>query len=782
MDPPVGSHPSADTLHAFGLGKLGEARAKVVMAHVEQCPQCRQVVAAQSGDDFLARLRDAHGRGRTPAPGMGLAGQAPWPVASDPTRLPTPLIANLPPELAGHAQYEILRELGRGGMGVVYLARNRILARLEVLKVVNQDVLERAGGKERFLREIQAAAMLSHRNVVAAYAALPLGGMLVFAMEYVEGDDLAKVVKAGGPLPVVNACYYAQQVALGLQHAFEKQMVHRDIKPQNLILSRDGKKHVVKILDFGLAKMRREKTEASDLTGTGKMLGTPDYIAPEQTLDAARADIRADIYSLGCTLYYLLAGHAPFQGQSLYAVLQAHHTEQAKPLDQVRPEVPAALAAVVAKMMAKDPGQRYQRPAEVAQALTAFVKPAGRAAASTVPAANPSPARGMADIQNAGAQGSMPLSPFKPETLIEGGGAIIQRKKAARKPVAASDKKGKKWPIAVGFGISGFLLAVLVALWAGGVLRVQTKGGTVALEKEPGPGAAVKMATQAPPLARAPFDANQAREHQQTWARFLGRKVEQTLDLGGGVTMEFVLVPPGTFTMGSPLDEKERSNSEEPHEVTISKPFYMGKYEVTQAQYQCLTGTNPSWFSTAGSGRDKVVDQDTRRLPVETVSWEEAAAYCAALGRKTGRAARLPSEAEWEYACRAGTTSSFHFDGQLNGTQANCYGAFPYGTSEKGPYLDRTCRVGSYPGNAFGLYDMHGNVWEWCQDWFGPYMDLKMSPEDPVRVDDGPENARVLRGGSWNNVAVYCRAAYRSWSAPGARINLIGLRVCFRPN
>jgi formylglycine-generating enzyme required for sulfatase activity/serine/threonine protein kinase len=757
-------------LRAFGLGKLDEIRAGTVMAHVEQCPDCRRAVAAQSGDDFLARLRDAHDRAHPAASVKSLAGEAPRSVAADPMRMPPPSVANLPPELAGQSQYAILRELGRGGMGVVYLARNQLLARQEVLKVVNRELLERSGGKERFLREIQAAALLSHANVVTAYNAVQLGDLLVFAMEYVEGEDLAQLVKAGGPLPVAHACYYAQQAALGLQHAFENKMVHRDIKPQNLILSRKGKKHVVKILDFGLAKVLREKTEAPDLTGTGKMLGTPDYIAPEQTLDAARADIRADIYSLGCTLYYLLAGRAPFQGNSLYAVLQAHHTDQATPLNLVRPEVPATLAAVVAKMMAKEPGQRYQKPAEVAQALAAFVQTAGRVAASTAPAASPSPPRGLADMQKVGAQGTLAPSPFKPETLVEGSGAIIQRRKPGGERTAASDKKGKKALIAIGFGISGLLLTILVGLWAGGVFRVQTKGVTVPLEEVLGPGAAVKAAVGARPLlARAPFDANQAREHQQAWARYLGRQVDETLDLGGGVTMDFVLIPPGIFTMGSPLDEKDRSNDEEQHEVTITKPFYLGKYEVTQEQYQRVTGTNPSWFSPMGLSRDKVVDLDTRRLPVENVSWEEAAAYCVALGHKTGRPARLPSEAEWEYACRAGATTPFHFGMQLTGTQAN------YART-----LGRTCRVGSYPSNAFGLYDMHGNVWEWCQDWFSPYIELKASPEDPVKAEKGSMYARVVRGGSWSNDAENCRAAYRNWSAPGSRDGSMGLRVCFR--
>src|SRR5262249_855567 len=166
--------------------------------------------------------------------------------------------------------------------------------RPEVLKVLNRTLLERPGAAERFLREIRAAGRLSHPNVVTAYNALDLGGLLVLAMEYVEGIDLAQLGKADGPLPIGQACTYIRQVALGLQHAHDLGMVHRDIKPHNLILSRLGRRHVVKVLDFGLAKVLREKGLDEGLTADGIFLGTPHYIAPEQTRDAANADIRAD--------------------------------------------------------------------------------------------------------------------------------------------------------------------------------------------------------------------------------------------------------------------------------------------------------------------------------------------------------------------------------------------------------------------------------------------------------------------------------------------------------
>jgi tRNA A-37 threonylcarbamoyl transferase component Bud32 len=304
--------------------------------------------------------------------------RTPPPVAERSERAPAATHRTELPQVPG---YEIEAELGRGGMGVVYKAKNTLMGRVEALKVMQKELLDDAATMARFLREIRAAAQLNHPNIVTAYAALQLGDLLVLAMEYVEGEDLARVVCARGPLPVVNACHYVRQAALGLQHAFEKGMVHRDVKPENLILARDGKKHVVKALDFGLAKatraqevsFRQRTTGDGKLTTEGAMLGTANFIAPEQILDAAHADVRADVYSLGCTLYFLLAGRPPFQEKDVDDLLQAHCTREAKRLDEVRKEVPAELAAVVARMMAKDPAQRYRQPVEVVEALAPFV-------------------------------------------------------------------------------------------------------------------------------------------------------------------------------------------------------------------------------------------------------------------------------------------------------------------------------------------------------------------------------------------------------------------------
>jgi hypothetical protein len=286
----------------------------------------------------------------------------------------------VPPELAEHTGYEIVRELGRGGMGVVYLARNLLMDRLEVLKVMNKSQVGRPEAIERFIQEIRSAARLNHPNVATAYSTHLVGEQLVLAMEYVEGDDLGKIVKNRGALPIPFSCFCAREAALGLQRGHELGLVHRDIKPSNLILCRQGKRSFVKIVDFGLAKAKAETPTERGLTATNQMMGTLGFTAPEQLRDARSADTRADIYSLGCTLYCLLTGATPFQGNSAYEVFIAQETGGVKPLRAVRSELPAQLEEIVAKMMSKNPEGRFRQPSDVAEALFPFMNAPSKAA------------------------------------------------------------------------------------------------------------------------------------------------------------------------------------------------------------------------------------------------------------------------------------------------------------------------------------------------------------------------------------------------------------------
>jgi serine/threonine protein kinase len=384
MDAYPVSHPTDQTLTAYGLGQLDDGSASAVDRHLERCAACRKRVAEMSADRSRGRGWTARGRLDSPARDAGLSMREAGPRAVAP-----PSALALPPGLADHPDYQVLRELGRGGMAVVYLAENTLLGRKEVLKVVGGHIVSQAGVLDRFLREIRTAAHLRHPNIVTAYSAFRLGDSLVLAMEYVEGPDLSRMVQANGPLPIAQACHFVAQAAMGLQHAHEHGLVHRDIKPANLILALEGKRAVIRVLDFGLAKVTRERRVDSSLTCEGQMLGTPDFIAPEQIRNSQSADIRADIYSLGCTLYFLLTGGPPFVGDNLWDLYQAHLSMDADPLNRVRPEVPAELAALVAKMMAKPPQRRFQGPADVAQALVPFFQKGRVASVRSKPDTSP---------------------------------------------------------------------------------------------------------------------------------------------------------------------------------------------------------------------------------------------------------------------------------------------------------------------------------------------------------------------------------------------------------
>jgi WD40 repeat protein/serine/threonine protein kinase len=277
--------------------------------------------------------------------------------------------------------YVLLDKLGEGGMGMVYKARHQHMQRVVALKVIRKEKLANPESVKRFYQEVQLAGQLSHPNIVLAYDAAPAGNTHYFAMEYVEGVDLARLVKEQGRLPLPQACDYVRQAALGLQHAHEKGLIHRDIKPHNLLVSRapaapDGapapRGDVVKLLDMGLARL--QGAGDTGMTKIGAVIGTPDYLAPEQAMNSKAADIRADLYSLGCTLYYLLTGKPPFVGGELTELLLKHQMEKPPTLAEQGVQAPREVQAILDKLMAKHPDDRYQTPAELVEALTPFCR------------------------------------------------------------------------------------------------------------------------------------------------------------------------------------------------------------------------------------------------------------------------------------------------------------------------------------------------------------------------------------------------------------------------
>ncbi len=391
-----GPCPSRDRLLAYALGKLPQQEFESVSRHVAACPECESTVAGldSAEDTLLAGLRE-----RQPAPDPVVA-EPELKQAADAVRKlgqpgatasTAPLDPARRPARTSLGQYRLLSRLGQGGMGTVYKALHTDLQKLVALKVLSPHLVQDRQAVARFRREMKALGRLEHPNLVRAMDAGQAEGRHFLVMEYVEGPSLAQLVRRLGRLPVPEACELIRQAAAGLQYAHEQGMVHRDVKPSNLLLTREGK---VKVLDLGLALLASEETTRAKATDSGMALGTADYIAPEQVNDSHTVDIRADIYSLGCTLYELLTGRAPFAGPEYGTRLQrlmAHVNQPVPPARQFRPELPRDLLTTLECMLSKAPEDRYCQPREVAEALRPFCAEARPARLLDQRAAGPAP-------------------------------------------------------------------------------------------------------------------------------------------------------------------------------------------------------------------------------------------------------------------------------------------------------------------------------------------------------------------------------------------------------
>ena len=602
--------------------------------------------------------------------------------------------------------YRIDSVLGSGGMGMVYRARQVHLQRLVALKVMKPALAADEEFCERFMREARAGAAIDHAHVVRIYDADLRDGLLFQVFELVPGGDLAQVLKARGPLPPVEALRLIAECADGLQAIHRAGLLHRDLKPPNIFLDAQGH---AKLGDLGMA---RQAAGGDQVTRTGTMMGTPAYMAPEQARGGA-IDIRADIYALGATLYTLLTGRIPFPGANTLEVIAKVIADPTPDPRTMVPTVPATVAALVQRAMAKDRDQRHATPDDLRQELlrVAAGLPASRKAASAV----------APDHGNAGS----------------GGPAAPPRRRTMRALVAFA------------------VLAVAV----GGAVVWSRLGNQPApattLTGEPPPAVAhPPMVTPAPPQTPPPAAAAPA-EPTAPWASSRGHDqwgswADLTIN---HVTQRFRWIPAGSFTMGSPLSEGGRDSDELAHPVTLTKPFWLADSPTTQALWLAVMGRNPAHITTSPD------------LPVESVSWDDCQAFVAALHQRDPRVfARLPSEAEWEYACRAGTT------GPLPGADLDAL-AWYQGNSGM-----TTHPVKQKSPNPWGLYDMLGNVWQWCQDWQGDY------PSDPVRdpLVTTPALNHAIRGCCWGDLAADLRSAHRGWYGAGDPQDTLGLRLCLQ--
>ena len=694
-------------------------------------------------------------------------------------------------ELGRLGGYRILRILGQGGMGMVLEAEDVNLNRRIALKVMRPEIAHRSSDRLRFIREARAAAAIEHLNIVPIYQVGEENDVPFIAMPFLKGEPLDARLQHSR-LDVQEILTIGWQTALGLAAAHARGLIHRDIKPGNIwleeVVNDSGEQAVasirVRILDFGLARQAEEDVK---LTGTGAVLGTPAYMAPEQAHCEA-VDFRADLFSLGAVLYEMATGRRPFQGKTFAALVLSLSNDTPIEPSQLNAQLPQALSKVIVDLLAKDPTRRPASAKTIADSLRKLLQQQAGVAMVT-------PTRPVADTgpwQDIDATSSAKIikdsvgkplrsgareadanigDPCNPDSV---GKALRSGAREDAAPIPRSSpvtNQRKKFPV---FIAAAVLFAVALGGFAAYQLAFKSKSAPTSPEskhelvknspkQDPPKKTAIDPKKEDPPKNEDPKQV--AKLDPKKDDPIVAKKIdpgpapvvkgdEISFDLGKGVKLDVIKIAAKgkSFMMGSPKDEPERVSGsgefdpEEQHEVSFGHDYYMGKYEVTQEQYQAIMGDNPSQFKG-----DK--------NPVEKVSWNDAQDFIKKLNEKFKDRKvkfRLPSEAEWEYACRAATTTPFHCGRTLMKNQANFGG-------------QATKPVGSFEANAFGLFDMHGNVAEWCEDYYGPYSN---APKDgTAQTLKQSLGVRVLRGGVWLDGARSCRSAYRNVNSADSRGN-----------
>jgi serine/threonine protein kinase len=665
-------------------------------------------------------------------------------MAKNPTQPPDELPASF-------GRYRLVKLLGKGGMGSVYLAHDSQLDRSVALKIPLLEEGDRAQVLARFLAEARAAAALNHPNICRIHDVGEVDSIPYLTMAYIEGKPLGEYVQLRPPIHRQSAIL-VRKLALALHEAHQRGVVHRDLKPANIMIDKRGEPS---IMDFGLAR-RAGKGDAR-LTQAGEIMGTPAYMSPEQIqgqLDAIGPT--TDVYSLGVILYELLAGRLPFTGDVM-AMLSRVLLDEPPPPSKFVSDLAPELEAICLKAMAKQGKDRYQSMADFASALFDHVQ--GK---SAITPSSPAPRR------------SGQVSRISGTTASDLPGASSS---ATRKPAGLSTRRRKRearrdgfpvWPAVVGGAIL-LVLVLVVTIWLVSRVRKLTSGESAAVspsareedKSNPPDGASARQSGAGfTPPERGKFPGSPGEGDLGNDPPVDDRPAfEPSPPFRSRMGLEFVLVPKGKGWVGG------GRNRPGLREVEIAKDFYLGKYEVTQEEWLKVMGSTFSAFSNESG----VSPEDQKRFPFAGASKDDARAFIRKLNEledDPGWLYRLPKEDEWEYACRGGPMTDRRqsaFDYYLKEASNNLKAELV----NFGGSVRRPSKVGSYPPNRLGLHDMHGNVWEWCDD---------------TLFDDNGKELEVRRGGCFIYHAGTCTASHR-YVLPKltARYGDNGLRVARVP-
>ncbi len=756
---------------------------------------------------------------------------------------------DVPEHLGMLGPYEVLEVIGHGGMGVVLRAHDPHLDRIVAIKALAPAFAANPTGRRRFLREARAAAAVCHPHVVIIHAVDEANHTPYLVMECINGQSLQEKIDPLRALPLDEVLRIGSQIAEGLAAAHEQGLVHRDIKPSNVLLEQHTQ--WTKITDFGLARA----VDDVGISHAGQVCGTPEFMSPEQA-QGWPVDHRSDLFSLGSLLHTMCTGRSPFQAESTLATLRRVCDDVPPPVHELNPTIPEELSAIIVRLLAKSPDERYQTAEEVVGLLGQLLARLQHEAVGTLRVTDDtipdlrkqtvpdyrltrSPASrssrrlwagaawgllalftGLAVSEVAGSsrllatimeiaqgRGTLTVVNYDPAVSVHIPDRNIVLTGVSPNPVRLVS--GQYRLKATRHGLPICLDRDVVKIRRGSREVVHTlctspasnAAATTASMPPPRDAAAWKqrLALDAPPPAVAPFSAVAARKSQEAWADYLGVPLRREVVLSEGITLTLMLVPPGEFLRGAPQEEidqlvrcegdekmwRQRFPNEGPqHLVRITRAFYLGEFEVTQQQYECLMKQNPSRFVCGDYGDHPLTGKPTDRLPVDNTTWFDAVRFCNALSRLEHRDAyytlqqdevlltkgvgfRLPTEAEWEYACRAGSLERYCFGtGRATLTEYAWFRDNAMGTTHP---------VGEKLPNNFGLFDMHGNIWEWCQDRWDAAA-YSHSPTDDPQVTSG-EAVYLFRGGGSFFPAALLRATHREGHEPQYHSASIGFRV-----